>query len=193
MANSTTVTAGTKILASQYNNLRADVLDASTGHKHDGTDGRKLDWDEVWSDAVHDHSADAEGGQLDWDTCWADAVHDHTSDAEGGIMATYGRIYQHATSAPGPNNDGVDSAGIGRAFREGDIWVKQDTDDAYICADNATGAATWVHVNSLNLDDLGDVQISSPSADEVLTYDGTKWVNGSSAGGMEYGRSWLGF
>lgn len=42
MPNSGTVTAGSVALASQYNNLRADVLDASTGHVHDGTtDGGK--------------------------------------------------------------------------------------------------------------------------------------------------------
>ena len=34
-------------------------------HNHDATgdgDGMKLDWDEIWSDAVHDHSAAGEGG-----------------------------------------------------------------------------------------------------------------------------------
>ena len=37
MANSGTVTAGSAALASQYNNLRLDVLDVSTGHTHAGT------------------------------------------------------------------------------------------------------------------------------------------------------------
>ena len=36
MANSGTVTAGSAALASQYNNLRADVLNVSTGHTHTG-------------------------------------------------------------------------------------------------------------------------------------------------------------
>ncbi len=36
MPNSGTVTAGSVALASQYNNLRSDVLDASTGHTHSG-------------------------------------------------------------------------------------------------------------------------------------------------------------
>lgn len=36
---------------------------------------------------VHDHSGNAgDGGQLDWDLIWSDAVHDHTSDAEGGVL-----------------------------------------------------------------------------------------------------------
>lgn len=37
MPNSGTVTAGSVALASQYNNLRSDVLDASTGHVHSGS------------------------------------------------------------------------------------------------------------------------------------------------------------
>ena len=36
MANSGTVTAGSAALASQYNNLRSDVLNVSTGHTHTG-------------------------------------------------------------------------------------------------------------------------------------------------------------
>ncbi len=40
MANSSTVAALQDILASQYNNLRLDVLDLTTGHTHDGTNGR---------------------------------------------------------------------------------------------------------------------------------------------------------
>lgn len=42
MANSSTVTALTqKATAEQYNNLRKDVLDTSSGHKHDGSNGYK--------------------------------------------------------------------------------------------------------------------------------------------------------
>lgn len=37
MSNSADVNAGDDILASQYNNLRADVLNPTTGHKHDGS------------------------------------------------------------------------------------------------------------------------------------------------------------
>jgi hypothetical protein len=44
MANSGTVTAGSAALASQYNNLRDDVLNVSTGHTHTGAseDGKKV-------------------------------------------------------------------------------------------------------------------------------------------------------
>ena len=45
MANSGTVTAGSAALASQYNNLRDDVLNVSTGHTHTGAseDGKKVE------------------------------------------------------------------------------------------------------------------------------------------------------
>ena len=42
MANSSTVAALDDILAGQYNNLRLDVLDATSGHDHDGTEGKKV-------------------------------------------------------------------------------------------------------------------------------------------------------
>ncbi len=42
MANSSTVTAGTDILATEYNNLRLDVLSSTVGHDHQGTDGKLL-------------------------------------------------------------------------------------------------------------------------------------------------------
>ena len=44
MANSGTVTAGSAALASQYNNLRADVLSITTGHGHSGVgeDGKAI-------------------------------------------------------------------------------------------------------------------------------------------------------
>jgi len=40
MANSSTVSSGDLATATQYNNLRSDVIDTSTGHVHDGTNGR---------------------------------------------------------------------------------------------------------------------------------------------------------
>jgi hypothetical protein len=42
MANSAPVAAGDQATATQYNNLRADVLDPTIGHHHDGVDGVNL-------------------------------------------------------------------------------------------------------------------------------------------------------
>lgn len=35
---------------------------------------------------------------------------------------------------------------------------------------------------ALTLDDLSDVELTSPTAGEVLKYDGTKWIDGADAG-----------
>lgn len=67
MPNSGTVTAGSAALASQYNNLRADVLNVSTGHTHTGAseDGAKVAATGVSSGTATDGfvlTADGSGG-----------------------------------------------------------------------------------------------------------------------------------
>jgi hypothetical protein len=42
MANSADVVSGQTASHTQYNNLRADAINTSSGHKHDGTNGRTL-------------------------------------------------------------------------------------------------------------------------------------------------------
>ncbi len=42
MANSSTVAAGDAMAATQYNNLRKDVLDTSSGHAHTGSDSKAI-------------------------------------------------------------------------------------------------------------------------------------------------------
>lgn len=42
MANSSDVVANNRILATEYNNLRKDVLDNTLGHDHEATDGKRL-------------------------------------------------------------------------------------------------------------------------------------------------------
>ena len=109
----TDFTDGEVLYAADLNDTFDEVINRlqniSTGHDHDGTDSKALDWDSCWADAVHSHGSDAEGavltwatalatsgqhthagnttgGQLDWDTCWSDAVHSHGSDAEGSTL-----------------------------------------------------------------------------------------------------------
>ena len=43
------------------------------------------------SDHTHDGSVGS-GGKLDWDNIFSDAVHDHSSDAEGGSLALEARV-----------------------------------------------------------------------------------------------------
>jgi hypothetical protein len=48
-----------------------------------------------------------------------------------------------AASNPTANNDGIDTATIGRRFFAGDIWVNSTTKVLFTCRDNTTGAAVW--------------------------------------------------
>jgi len=59
---------------------------------------------------------------------FADAAHDH--DIE------YASLHVSATASPTVNDD-VDN------YSEGTVWVEQDSDTIWFCADNADGAAVW--------------------------------------------------
>lgn len=65
----------------------------------------------------------------------------------GGLSYNYllrkaNYCYQ-TNSDPTVNNDGVDTAGIGRRFRVEDTWQNTTSDDFWIVRDIATGAAVW--------------------------------------------------
>jgi hypothetical protein len=45
MAESSAVSAGDTIFASDYNDLRKDVLDTALGHTHNGTDSAEIGTD----------------------------------------------------------------------------------------------------------------------------------------------------
>jgi len=64
-------------------------------------------------------------------------------------------IQKHeSTSAPVADNDGVDTAGLGKTFRVGDKWIKTDTNTIYTCDDNSTGSAVWTINVSMSMDNL---------------------------------------
>jgi len=58
MANSSTVGSGDDVLATQYNNLRKDVLDVTTGHDHTGAadEGKTIDHGDLDGLADDDHA-----------------------------------------------------------------------------------------------------------------------------------------
>ena len=72
MANSSDVSAGTDATTTQYNNLRADVLDETTGHEHTGSgDGNLIptagiEYDAITVDKLA-HNIDATGIGFDAD------------------------------------------------------------------------------------------------------------------------------
>ena len=50
-----------------------------------------------------------------------------------------------STNAPSVNNDGNDTANVGKRFFVGSVWIKTSaTAKAYFCTDNTSGAAVWV-------------------------------------------------
>lgn len=58
MANSSEVFAGDDILASEYNNLRKDVIDTSLGHAHDGADSKTLAVNSVGNSQIQNNAVD---------------------------------------------------------------------------------------------------------------------------------------
>ena len=104
-------------------------------HDHAGVpgDGGQLDWDNIWSDAVHSHSAAGEGGTLDWDNVWSDAVHDHSSAAEGGTLdwdsIWSDAVHDHSAAAEGGTFDAANLTS--GASADGDV----------LTSDGAGGAA----------------------------------------------------
>jgi len=69
----------------------------------------------------------------------------------------------------------------------GDAWFNSTDAVTYIYYDDGD-SAQWVQSNSpqlgfLSLDALTDVDLTAPAADDVLTYDGTGWVNAPAGGG----------
>jgi len=63
-------------------------------HKHDGSsdDGAKLDWDDIWLDAVHSHASNAEGGSgiAEADIVFGASGHDHSGTTSGNLIPTAG-------------------------------------------------------------------------------------------------------
>lgn len=71
------------------------------------------------------------------------------------------------TTAPIANDDDVGTNGSG-TFDEGDIWIDETNDDAYICADATTGAAVWLVLGGA----LTVTKSGTPAVTEV-----TLWLN----------------
>ena len=65
MSNSADVNAGDDALASQYNNLRADVLNISTGHTHNGTDSKLALAYGFYVKKLTGTTSNSEGGYVD--------------------------------------------------------------------------------------------------------------------------------
>lgn len=77
-----------------------------------------------------------------------------------------------AGGAPGPNNDRIDSAGIGAFFDFGSHWFWVSAGRLWYCQDGHPTAAVWVEVggSSLTLENGPGINIDTPSpATDVLS------------------------
>jgi hypothetical protein len=61
----------------------------------------------------------------------------------GGASNTY-----VSAGNPTPQNDSVDTAGVGRVFEVGDYWFNSVTDKLYLCQDDTPNAAIWAVVDT---------------------------------------------
>lgn len=55
-----------------------------------------------------------------------------------------GEMHVATNADPGANNDGVDTAALGKKFNVGAFWLNNNDDGLFVCGANGTGAATWV-------------------------------------------------
>ena len=67
MASSRLIVAGETYTADDINNLRADVLDTTAGHDHDGTDGKKVAFSDLDVTTGTAGSAAPSGGGVSYD------------------------------------------------------------------------------------------------------------------------------
>jgi len=137
VANSSTVASSGQILASQYNNLRADVLDPSTGHAHSGADSKSV----LLTNILNNQFGDGSDGNvtISTNTTLTRTMYYNTLTVNNGVtlitagyavfvkgtLTNNGVISNDGTAASGAT-DGVGGAGfidgvtgLGRAFGAG--------------------------------------------------------------------------
>jgi hypothetical protein len=69
---------------------------------------------------------------------------DYASSAHTG----FGRISFESALMPSATNDAVDTAGVGRLFRNGDLWLYTVSKTHYICVDSTATAAVWKNIQA---------------------------------------------
>jgi hypothetical protein len=134
--------------------------------------------------------AHTESDITDLDHADAEAIHHVDFSASEGFMhktgeETYEAIKSNlaASAAPTAANDS------GEGYAVGSLWIDTTADKAYQCLDATENAAVWTEITQAGgttideLDDIGDVNASSPSDGDVLTWDGSEWVADAPAGG----------
>jgi len=104
-------------------------------------------------------------------------AHGLLADPNYHSLAHLSNYIVHGSGAPSVNDD------EGDGYAAGTVWIDNTTNDAYLLIDPATGVAVWTPLSGSSgaeeLNDLTDVTISAPAADDDLRYDAASsmWVN----------------
>jgi len=153
MANSSTVSSGDLATATQYNNLRSDVIDTSTGHVHDGTNGRgdaQTILQVAGSPLVVENSTDATSNQvllLRGDNATR-ATNDeiyisfHLDDAAGNTTE-FGRMTVKATDVTNTSEDGQIEFDVMKAGTLTNVWTLTSSSGAAMSYDLNVDSVTF--------------------------------------------------
>jgi len=179
MPNSGTVTAGSAALASQYNNLRDDVLDTSTGHTHTG--------------------ASENGARVEGTALKATGVTDGyilTADGTNGVaweaLAASGADFQEFTSSgswikpAGKSAVYVLAIGAGGGGASGEI----NTSSSSGGGGGGGGAHVWRWIDASALSGTVTVTIGSGGAGGTAIESGsvnTSGISGANGGQTSFG------
>ena len=87
-------------------------------------------------------------------------------------------------TVPGPDNDRIDTAGIGAFFDFGSHWFHVSAGDLYYCQDGSPTAATWVKING-----GGAATIVNGTYPIVSTFDGINTYTVSYSGSPPFNPS----
>lgn len=100
-----------------------------------------------------------------------DSIKDFPPIFNADVQVLANRRYE-SISSPTINNDGVDTAGEGRTFDVGNLWLNTTSGQYYICIDNSTGASVWKLI-TLSASDIKTLYESNPDTnaftDALLT------------------------
>lgn len=83
-----------------------------------------------------------------------------------------------ATTNPTVNDD------VGDGYSDGSMWVNTSTNQIFLCADSAAGAAVWENVTAAaaaSLASMTDVSFSGLANGDMMRYNGSAWVNRTAA------------
>ena len=178
MANSSTVSSGDLATAAQYNNLRSDVLDTSSGHLHDGSNGRgdgafilqvaglpitiENSTDNVSNQVMllrGDNATRADGDEI---------YVSFNLDDDGGNTHEFARITAEAVDVSNGSEDGQFRFGVTVAGTMTDVFT----------INSSTGGAT-----SMTLDVSGDLTLDADGGDIIFKDGGTTFGSATNTGG----------